>query len=101
MTFIDETLMEVGTRMSLGRFASLQIVISQTMVRLETKQVAECFIYRVIHKSLRDFRHLRYSSRDGHAEGGMSTEEETLQVSALSYRPSIYPPLVTRQMSIL
>ena len=26
-------------------------------------------IYRVIHKSLRDFRRLRYSVRDGHAEG--------------------------------
>jgi hypothetical protein len=26
-------------------------------------------IYRVIHKSLRDFRPLRYSSRYGHAEG--------------------------------
>jgi len=26
-------------------------------------------IYRVIHKSLRDFRPLRYSSLDGHAEG--------------------------------
>ena len=26
-------------------------------------------LYRVIHKSLRDFRPLRYSSRDGHAEG--------------------------------
>ena len=25
--------------------------------------------YRVIRKSLRDFRPLRYSSRDGHAEG--------------------------------
>ena len=25
--------------------------------------------YRVIHKSLRDFRPLRYSSWDGHAEG--------------------------------
>ena len=25
--------------------------------------------YRVIHKSLRNFRSLRYSSRDGHAEG--------------------------------
>jgi len=25
--------------------------------------------YRVIHKSLRDFRPLRYSSRDGHTEG--------------------------------
>jgi len=25
--------------------------------------------HRVIHKSLRDFRPLRYSNRDGHAEG--------------------------------
>jgi len=25
--------------------------------------------YSVIHKSFRDFRHLRYSSRDGHVEG--------------------------------
>jgi hypothetical protein len=25
--------------------------------------------YKVIHKSLRDFRPLRYSSREGHAEG--------------------------------
>jgi hypothetical protein len=25
-------------------------------------------MYRVIHKSLRDFRPLRYSTRDGHAE---------------------------------
>jgi len=26
-------------------------------------------MYRVIHKSLWDFQHLRYSSRYGHAEG--------------------------------
>jgi len=26
-------------------------------------------MYSVIHKSLRDFRPLRYSSRDGHVEG--------------------------------
>jgi hypothetical protein len=26
-------------------------------------------MYRVIHNSLRDFRPLRFSSRDGHAEG--------------------------------
>jgi hypothetical protein len=26
-------------------------------------------LYRDFHKSLRDFRPLRYSSRDGHAEG--------------------------------
>ena len=29
----------------------------------------ELIIYRVIHKSLRDFWPLQYSSRDGHAEG--------------------------------
>ena len=33
----------------------------------------QCFfsghIYRIIHKSLRDFRPLRYSSRNGHTEG--------------------------------
>ena len=29
----------------------------------------DMYKYRVIHKSLRDFRPLRYSSRDGHAEG--------------------------------
>ena len=27
------------------------------------------FLYRVIHKLLQDFQPLRYSSRDGHAEG--------------------------------
>jgi hypothetical protein len=26
-------------------------------------------MYRVIQKSIRDFRHLRHSSRDGHAKG--------------------------------
>jgi len=30
----------------------------------------------------------------------MSTEGETLQVSVLPYRCSIYPPLVMRQMSV-
>jgi hypothetical protein len=29
----------------------------------------QILIYSVIHKSLREFRHLRYSSRDGQAEG--------------------------------
>jgi hypothetical protein len=32
--------------------------------------------YRVIHKSLRDFRPLRYSSRDGHAEWGACQQRE-------------------------
>jgi hypothetical protein len=31
--------------------------------------ITEVQIYRVIHKSLGDFRPLRYSSRDGQAEG--------------------------------
>jgi len=59
------------------------------------------YTYRVIHKSLRDFRPLRYSSRDGQQKWSMSTEGETLQVSFLPYRCSICQPLVTRQMSIL
>jgi hypothetical protein len=32
-------------------------------------QKASLQIYKVIHMSLRDFRPLRYSSRNGHAEG--------------------------------
>jgi hypothetical protein len=45
---------------------------NQTFERLELLRfifVLHPFIYRVIHKSLRDFRPLLYSSRDGHAEG--------------------------------
>jgi hypothetical protein len=35
--------------------------------------------YRVTHKSLRDFRPLRYSSRDGHAEGEhVNRERDTI-----------------------
>jgi len=48
-------------------------------------------IYKVIHKSLRDFRLLRYSSRDGYAEGehanrGRDTPSfsPTLQVLVMS-----------------
>ena len=33
------------------------------------RRISSVFMYRVIHKSLRDFRPLRYSSRDGHTEG--------------------------------
>jgi len=38
---------------------------------MEPVSVGICFdrLYRVIHKSLRDFRPLRYSSRDDHVEG--------------------------------
>ena len=34
-----------------------------------TEIITASSFYRVIHKYLRDFRPLRYSSRDGHAEG--------------------------------
>ena len=36
---------------------------------LERIPVIGMLMYKVIHKSLRDFRHLRYSNRGGHAEG--------------------------------
>jgi hypothetical protein len=36
---------------------------------LKLHHVGYLIKYRVIHKSLRHFRTLRYSSRDGHAEG--------------------------------
>ena len=41
------------------------------LYRIEATSYGALYIalYRVIHKSLRDFRSLRYSSRDGHAEG--------------------------------
>ena len=39
------------------------------MVIRQWKTIAGYEKYRVIHKSLRVFRSLRYSSRDGHAEG--------------------------------
>jgi len=39
------------------------------MVRIFRLMLVLLYIYRVILKFLRDFRPLRYSSRDGHAEG--------------------------------
>jgi hypothetical protein len=41
---------------------------NQCNLHLKKLKICPC-IYRVIRKSLRDFRPLRYSSRDGHAEG--------------------------------
>ena len=49
--------------------------------------------YRVIHKSLRDFRSLRYSSRDGHAEGE--------RVNRGRDTPSFCPTLQVLEMSTL
>jgi hypothetical protein len=47
--------------------------------------------YRLIHKSLRDFRPLRYSSRDDQAEGD--------NVKRGRVTPSFYPTLQVRDMS--
>jgi len=49
--------------------------------------------YRVIHKSLWDFRPLRYSSRDGHAEGE--------HVNRRRGTPSFWPTLQVLGMSTL
>jgi hypothetical protein len=49
--------------------------------------------HRVIHKSLRDFRPLRYSSRDGHAEGE--------HVNIGRDTPSFCPTLQVLDMCIL
>ena len=48
-------------------------------------------IYRVIHKSLRDFRPLRYSSREEHAERE--------HVNRGRYTPSFCPTLLVLDMS--
>jgi len=49
--------------------------------------------YRVIHKSLQDFRPLRYSSRDDHAEGE--------HVNRGRDTPSFFPTLQVLDMSTL
>jgi len=41
--------------------------------------------YRVIHKFLRDFRALRYSSRDGHAEGEQVNIDNQLDATITAY----------------
>jgi hypothetical protein len=60
------------------RFPVSQLCVNTlpaTKITLITNGIQFCslgfkgLIYRVIRKSLRDFRPLRYSSRDGHAEG--------------------------------
>jgi hypothetical protein len=55
--------------------------------------VRKIFKYRVIHKSLRDFRLLRSSSRDGHAEGE--------HVNRGRDTPSFCPTLQVLDMSTL
>jgi len=52
-------------------------------------------IYRIIHKCLRDFRPLRYSSRDGHAEGEhvnrgiLQTWRDSLPIDMLLFAVSV------------
>ena len=58
------------------------------------------FIYREIRKSLREFRPLRYCSRNFHAEGEHVNRGRGTPIFC-PHRFSICPPLVTRQMSIL
>ena len=42
-------------------------ILQETEKKLEIS-LRDLLVYRIIHKSLRDFRPLQYSSRDGHAE---------------------------------
>jgi hypothetical protein len=66
-------------KMSLGRL----MCIREDNIKMIFKYVKGIqFIYRVIHKSLRVFRPLRYSTRMVTQKGSMSTEGETLQVPA-------------------
>ena len=63
--------------------------------RIDMTLHAFCYIciYRVIHKSLRDFRPLRYSSRDGRAEGEHVNRGRDI--------PSFCPTLQVLDMSTL
>ena len=56
---------------SLRYFSYLSVILRvlKNFIVTHTHTHTHIYIYRVIHKSLRDFRPLRYSSRDGHAEG--------------------------------
>jgi hypothetical protein len=56
-------------------------------------KIVGILIYRVIRKSLRDFRPLRYSSRDGQAEGE--------HVSRVRGTPSFCPTLQVLYISTL
>ena len=64
---------------------------TQSLVAFAVHQM--CGKYSVIHKSLRDFRTLRYSSREGHAEGE--------HVNRGTDTPSSCPTLQVLEMSTL
>jgi hypothetical protein len=48
---------------------SPNVLLAEDVVWLQVADSGLCSLYRVIHKSLRDFQPLRYSIQDGHAEG--------------------------------
>jgi hypothetical protein len=58
-------------------------------------------LYGVVHKSLRDFRPLRFSSRNGHAEGERVNRGRDTPRFCPALQVLICPPLVTRHISIL
>ena len=51
-----------------GAVVRIQTIVWAKRTKCRKFCCDEIKMYRVIHKSLRDFRPLRYSSRDGHAE---------------------------------
>ena len=73
--------------------ASKLYFLAVTFTVIVNKNYKPHELYRVIHKSHRDFRPLRYSSRDGHAEG----EHVNRWINA----PSFCPTLQVLDMSTL
>jgi hypothetical protein len=68
------------------------LIILHNCINIWHRHYRGMLLYRVIHNSLRDVRPLRYSSRDGHAEGehinrGRDTPRfcSTLQVLICSF----------------
>ena len=66
----------------------LKLKIKYMILKLKIK-----YVYRVIHKSLWNFRPLRYSSRDDHAEGEHVNRGRDTPFSVLNYRCSIMSTL--------
>jgi hypothetical protein len=75
------------------QWASSAWVILLLHIKLRLSKIYKIDKYRVIHKSLRDFRPLRYSSRDGHAE--------VVHVNRGRDTPIFYPTLQVLDMSTL
>ena len=74
----------------------MTVIVTITFVQFDGTYILciyYMYIYRVIHQSLRDFRPLRYSCRDGHAEGE--------HVNRKRDTPSFCPTLQVLDMSTL